>query len=54
LSPKSEVCRDLDFGEKSVNTKREKPVNTKNKRCHRISFSSTTLAQHLVFTHCNI
>jgi hypothetical protein len=33
------VCRDLDFGDKLVKTKREKPVNTKNKHCNRILFS---------------
>jgi len=31
------VCGDLDFGEKSVNTKRRIPVNAKNKRCSRIN-----------------
>jgi hypothetical protein len=31
------VCGDLDFGEKSVNTKRRIPVNAKNKRCRRIN-----------------
>ncbi|MEA5553556.1 hypothetical protein VB713_21695 [Anabaena cylindrica UHCC 0172] len=31
MSPKSRVCRDLDFGEQSVNTTSGKPVNTNNK-----------------------
>lgn len=31
------MCGDLDFGEKSVNTKRRIPVNAKNKRCRRIN-----------------
>jgi hypothetical protein len=31
MSPKSRVCRDLDFGERSVNTTSGKPVNTNNK-----------------------
>jgi hypothetical protein len=36
LSPKSEYCRDLDFGEKPVKTKSKKPV-TENKTCNRIN-----------------
>jgi hypothetical protein len=31
MSPKSRICRDLDFGEHSVNTTSKKPVNTNNK-----------------------
>jgi hypothetical protein len=54
MSPKSRVCRDLDFGEQSVNTTSKKPVNTNNKTLiaeltlstiitHKSSFWSKTL-----------